>query len=161
MNKDLTIAWVSGLFEGEGSFNIGKECLTKGVTIPSTDLDVLEKVQKYFGGKIYKQKEIRNPKWKTVWVWKLNKFDSIEFIKNIQPYLCTRRYKRSIDYFQIFENEKQKKELEKIRLVSIKKEIFKLRNEGKKHREIAEIVGYERSHITKILNGSVSVVETQ
>lgn len=52
INRQIMIAWVAGLFEGEGTFCFHKE-RPKTVQITSTDLDVLEKVKENFGGKIY------------------------------------------------------------------------------------------------------------
>lgn len=161
MNDNLKLAWFAGLFEGEGTFHIAKEKSVKGLRVSSTDLDVLEKVKNNFGGSIFKQKETRNPKWKQPYIWSLCKNDSLKLVKDILPYLGERRTKRANEYLYLYSNMEKEKLIKKENLKQIKKLIFDLRDKGKKHKEIAEIIGYERSHITKILNGGISVVETQ
>lgn len=45
--SDVEVAWFAGLFEGEGSFEIGKNGLVR-LTIAITDRDVIERVEAMF-----------------------------------------------------------------------------------------------------------------
>jgi hypothetical protein len=79
MERENIIAWVAGLFEGEGTFGFVKE-VPKSISIVSTDLDILQKVKENFGGKIYKEsrKSIK-PHWKDAYVWRLSASECIDF----------------------------------------------------------------------------------
>jgi intein/homing endonuclease len=92
MNEQEQICWVAGLFEGEGSVYKQKGRLR--VSIEMTDLDVIETVQKLFGGSVSK----RIPKkshWKISWKWRLtNNKESTAFLIKILPFLHERRTAR-------------------------------------------------------------------
>lgn len=66
MDEKEAITWFAGLFEGEGSFLFHKG-KPKAIVISMTDKDVLEKVQKFFGGSIYKLGK-RKEHWKDAWL---------------------------------------------------------------------------------------------
>ena len=87
-----TIEWAAGLFEGEGSipkFNNAK--YQYEVKIKMTDLDILERVQSLFGGKIYPQPSSAAHH-KPIWQWCIsNKAGVKDFLMKILPYLGYRR----------------------------------------------------------------------
>lgn len=147
MNKEQQICWFSGLFEGEGSFMITKEKLTKGICITSTDLDVLEKVKHFFGGKISSEKEARKKEWKIAYKWTLSKEESKLLVKDIYPYLLKRRRERADFYIKL------DKELDARRQLKIErdKKIITLYKEGVSQGKIGEILHLHRTSITKII----------
>lgn len=141
--------WFIGLFEGEGSFSITKN-KAKKITITSTDRDVLEKVQLLLGGNIVMPK-IRNEKWKQEYVWYLNKNESKDIILKMLPFLSSRRRKRANEWL-VFYDEQLKiinERLDKKKYAI--ENIHRLREEGFTHKQIADKLGYERSHISKML----------
>lgn len=71
MNNGIKFAWLAGLFEGEGSFSINyKTSRAVVMTITSTDMDVIEKIKKWFGGKIYNGYVRKDkPHYKKSYIW--------------------------------------------------------------------------------------------
>lgn len=158
-NKEI-IAWFAGLFEGEGSFGIKDEKIANGMYLTSTDMDVLEKIKKFFGGTIFKEGRKRKEHWKQAYIWRLCKKDSLIIIKEIYPYLCSRRRARADTYLRL------EKELD-ARRVDFKKrnlKILQLYKSGVTQGEISKLYGVHRTTITKAigkLNGGISVEGTQ
>lgn len=87
MNTD--IAWAAGILEGEGSFN-QKNSYAINISCNMTDLDVLEKLQRIFGGNIYTVKK-RKEHWKQSWVWSLNGKEALHTVIILKPYMMSRR----------------------------------------------------------------------
>lgn len=151
--KDLILeAWIAGLFEGEGTFVISNG-ISKGISITSTDLDILERVKNYCKGTIYTRPRI-NPKWKTAYVWIVRGEEAIEFLNMIKPFLLSRRLKRSEDWIN---------SLPKGRINKNENIIKTLFNKGLTHKEIADRLGLDRSTIShfvrsrklkRIINGA-------
>lgn len=147
------IAWVAGLFEGEGTFGIQNETSVKRINITSTDLDVLEKVQSIFGGKILKSKAKQPSHYKDKYNWVLGIKQSIDFVLLILPHLCKRRKERGEFYIRLAIKAQDKNEkMTSERTVRLKK-ILELDSQGYHHAAIAALVGLERSSVTKILLG--------
>lgn len=96
-------AWFSGLFEGEGCIKFrGLNSVVLSVT--STDLDVLERIQRIFGGGIG-QPKFRPLSTKPVWTWNCGRRnDVISIINGILPYMLSRRAKKLEDALQRLEN---------------------------------------------------------
>lgn len=151
------IAWVAGLFEGEGTFGFTKG-IPKRISIASTDLDVLEKVQLNFGGRICKEnRKNKKPHWKEAFVWYLSISKVPEFFNMIKPYLCSRRKARGEEFISLYDKQKVEENNRKVRSQNIKNKTCELRNSGLKHREIAEILNIDRTHVTKILNKNKAI----
>lgn len=138
MNREQLIAWAAGIFEGEGSFQICKG-KSKGISISSTDLDVLERLHYNFKGVIYKLTK-RKSHWKDAWLWSIQGSDSIEFYNLIKPFLLKRRTERG-DFWAL--NKPKEKNYD---------EIIDLFNKGLTHKKISEILGLERSSVSHFLN---------
>jgi len=69
----LEEAWATGLFEGEGSITFPTSaCTIVRLRVTSTDLDVLQRMQALWSGKIYPQK-VYQPHHKPKWEWNLNR----------------------------------------------------------------------------------------
>lgn len=144
------LIWFTGLFEGEGSFKILKEKYVRGIVIPSTDLDVLEKVKSFFGGEIYKTSK-RKKHWKESWVWSLASVEAEGLVREMIPFLLNRRADRAITWLKLYEqrNVKNKKRKERNSF------ILYLHNQGLTQKQIANKVGIERSGVSKIINAKV------
>lgn len=142
--KDTDIAWIAGLFEGEGSITIVNNVVR--VTIQMTDLDILQRVQDVFGGRIYscsKQVDHHKDSWK--WTITSTK-EALEFIQLIYPYLGNRRKTKADEALVKGQN------VRSIKVEHLKRKVFALRSYGMTHKDIAGQLGYDRSYITKILN---------
>ena len=95
-NQSVTedVAYVAGLFEGEGSITVWlnhKSVLAVRVCITSTDLDVLEKVQRIVGfGNIYAHAKVNGNK--QCWNWTVNRREDVwRFLDSIEHLLGQRR----------------------------------------------------------------------
>lgn len=146
MNKSASKAWVAGLFEGEGCISTykGKRVV---VVIQMTDLDVLEKVQENFGGKILKLKE-RRAHWKQIYSWRISKTSkACDFLETIKQFLCSRRTEKVNEALLIGKRLKEN-ESQKEKSINYRKSIIqKLRDENKTDREIGVVLNVSRSTI--------------
>lgn len=93
-------AWVAGLFEGEGWFEVTYSKTVPGaarrvrLNLGSTDFDVLEKLQRIVGGTIIAKEQYRArfPNAKPIWVWRLASMDEVgAVIRLMMPWLSARR----------------------------------------------------------------------
>lgn len=139
MNEIEINSWAAGLFEGEGTFTFNRN-KAKSISVTSTDLDVLERFVLYFKGSIYTIQS-RKVHWKQAYIWSIRGKDAITFYNKINPYLLSRRKKRGETWITSLPKEKEDN-----------KEVLSLFLEGKKHQEIAKIMGVDRSSISKYLN---------
>lgn len=93
MTDEMFDAWFAGYYEGEGSITLAKR--KNGtylrLSIGSTDLDVLERVQERFGGGITRQRR-ENPRHKPFFRWQLTRTEEVRVIaERILPLLGSRR----------------------------------------------------------------------
>lgn len=154
LDKQLMIAWGAGLFEGEGSFCFHKD-KPRGIQITSTDRDILEKMIDIFGGKIYNDtRRDQKEHWKDAFVWRLPLRESLEFFSKVEPFLGKRRLQRGKEFMKGIEEVKSLRDKKSEAVLERFAKIFELRSEGLTHKKIAEIVGVDRTHVTKILNGA-------
>ena len=98
------IAWLAGLFEGEGCFfTSGKTCF---MVIEMTDLDTIEKV-KYitkFPGKIYEIKDPRNDSWKLRYKVQLSQTLAAQWMMTIYPLMGLRRKSKIREVLHYWKN---------------------------------------------------------
>lgn len=94
----IEIAWLAGLFEGEGSFYInrikkyGKVYEYPCAGIRMTDEDVVRRAHKLFGAGNIRTTRPKNPKWKQNWTWTVNGKELTERLYTmLLPYLGLRR----------------------------------------------------------------------
>lgn len=94
MMSQVDAAWVAGLFEGEG-------CITwtergqAGMTVSSTDRDVIERLHAVvgFGSVVAKQPRTQNRK--PYWLWKVGSQEGFLAVADqIEPFLMSRRTAR-------------------------------------------------------------------
>ena len=70
---DTQIAWVSGLFEGEGCIHIRKKQRGLILSLCSTDIDIVQRLQELVGGKFALKTRNTVPEhWKPIYDWKLH-----------------------------------------------------------------------------------------
>lgn len=146
MERNIIIAWFSGLFEGEGSFCIYKNKV-KGLSITSTDIDVLEKIKENIGGTIYTEKRKRKENWKQAYIWNLNRLNSRRLIDEIYPFLGSRRKERA-DYYRTLDLNMGDKTDYTLRNDTI----LELYKQGKTQGEIGRIYNLDRTSISKIIS---------
>ena len=97
---DVELAWFAGLFEGEGTVTWDKRYHTMRLSVGSTDLDVLERVQQATGvGTIsgpYKGQGKSTPEhYKPMYGWYLsNHQDQLDLWEKIRPMMSARRSAR-------------------------------------------------------------------
>ena len=84
--------WFVGLFEGEGCISYSdlrrRGTSAAHLTLGSTDRDVVERVQRMFGGVIHTNKGTNKP----MHVWRLNKRDEVvALLQRMRPHMSSRR----------------------------------------------------------------------
>ena len=94
--RDVDVAWLAGLFEGEGCMEIGKNGLTR-LSIGMTDQDVVDRVQQLVpcaGGVSVRLR--KDPRHKTMYVWRLSGHERVaEVLEQLMPLLGERRRARA------------------------------------------------------------------
>lgn len=100
------IAWLAGLYEGEGSliFKFDKRNGTEAweITLHSTDEDVIRKAHAIAGvGHVtLVDKKRERPEWADQWRWRVSRRDDIRSVlERIEPYLCSRRRAKAQEFF--------------------------------------------------------------
>lgn len=100
---DIELGLVIGLFEGEGCISGGKakKSFAPVIQISSTDLDVLENIQRIVGAGYIYAKPRRKEGWKIPYVWSLTKAEDVwEFVTSVQDHLCLRRHRQIRTVFE-------------------------------------------------------------
>lgn len=145
------LAWAAGLFDGEGTIYSANGRIR--VSVHMTDLDILESFKTNFGGNIHEQAKQKEHH-KISWRWSLQASEkATNFLKQILPFLHSRRTKRAqeaIDYYNLLKNGRQLKQ------DKIKETRNKIREMGKTnmtHKDISILFHVERSYVTHVLNG--------
>ena len=89
MNKEDRY-WTAGLLEGEGSFMFISQRRLK-ISCAMSDFDVIERLAKVCGGKIYKQKHKSSPHHKDIWIWVIEGKNAYDVMNNLYPIMGKRR----------------------------------------------------------------------
>lgn len=120
---------------------------TATVAGTSTDEDVLRRVVSLAGGKYYAV-TAREAHWKPAWVWTLYGKLAVELMRTLQPRMCLRRSAKIGEVLaQHAANELARRE-KREQLTAKRANMHSLRSTGLTHREIAEIIGVERSTVS-------------
>jgi len=84
----MNIAYVAGFFDGEGCVNFAscRKSLFPRVLITNTDIDILQRIQKRFGGDI-NPLSLRKENWKQGYSLRISWSKAVEFLSEIYPYL--------------------------------------------------------------------------
>ena len=95
------IAWLAGLFEGEGCIQIDKHGFY--LTINMTDEDVLRRVQKITDSGSVTGPMFRSKNHKPLWKWKVRwASESYALLVAIWPYLLSRRQTKATEALKRF-----------------------------------------------------------
>lgn len=89
--KKTDLAYIAGVFDGEGCVNLGKcgNTYKARITIGNTNEWLIQRFKFQFGGNIRMNKGRDNRK--DFWIWSLNCQQSARFLKLILPYLTIKR----------------------------------------------------------------------
>src|SRR5215831_10670720 len=87
-----TLAYIAGLFDGEGCVNFTRSGQSKTwvirVMIRNTDRGIIEYVQSLFGGRIETKKAYAGkPLWKPSYCWRADWDAAISFLVQIEPWI--------------------------------------------------------------------------
>lgn len=130
----LDLAWFAGLFEGEGSILFRGDNASR-ISISMTDLDILDRVQKIFGGTVVAATRSNMPShWKNAWIWTLSSEKSYDLLTSIRPLLGERRGEKADQYLKSIDDRRLRAENYKVReqtIVTLKAEGYSLRAIGK------------------------------
>lgn len=89
------VAWTAGILEGEGSFSRLKTrngSYVPRVVCSMSDRDVLEELQRIWGGKIWTKGEKRESHHKEMFYWSTSsQWDAVELMIAVLPFMGTRR----------------------------------------------------------------------
>jgi|WetSurMetagenome_2_1015567.scaffolds.fasta_scaffold18767_3 hypothetical protein len=97
---ECEIAYTAGLFDGEGSISLVRQRIARfhspQVSVANTDREVLEWLQKRWGGSIV-TKQPRKVAHSVSYDWRLTDRRALSFLQLIRPYLVIERKIRRID----------------------------------------------------------------
>jgi len=97
LSKKSKIIWLSGLFDGEGSFGIWSKGIGKKrtftVTVEMSDKDVVQRFQDMFGGALWKTKK-KYDRYRQLWRWRLSGARAYECVDMMIEYMCQRRQEK-------------------------------------------------------------------
>jgi DNA-binding transcriptional regulator YiaG len=146
--KDLY--WLAGYLEGEGSFIAGSpsDPNNPGISVCSTDEDVIRKVARLFGVNYCQvRKNKKNINWKKVWAVKKRGFHAVELMQSLKPLMGLRR-QHQIDVAVASYDFSKKKRLSESEVA----EIRNLCTTNIKQAKIAAMFGTSRETVNKIKN---------
>jgi len=103
LNIDANFHWLVGLLEGEGSFSIHSKSRCPRLDCGSTDFNVVERVAKTLGTKIYGPYKTANGK-KPYYRIFLHGEKAIELMQQLYPFMSQRRKARIAEIFELWEN---------------------------------------------------------
>jgi hypothetical protein len=96
--NDTNIAWMAGLFEGEGCIYKDPRCNSYRVSLNLTDLDVLQKLQTVAGCGSITSIRSRKSSHKPAWDWKIHKrAEVIRLLSAMLPYFGNRRAYKALN----------------------------------------------------------------
>lgn len=102
LTKKEILAFIAGVFEGEGSIsisNLSKKSWNKRtdyslkIRISNTDKPLLNWIVNNYGGKIHKNSIANN---KIVWAWSVHAQQAENFLKTMMPYLICKKERAKI-----------------------------------------------------------------
>ena len=111
--RDLNIAWVAGLFEGEGCISVNKPANENRtyqhvqLRITSTDKDVLDGVVSILGGNISNPR-MADKSTKPFWQWCISsKPEVYKTLLLLYPYLSSRRSAKADEALEVLRKDKR------------------------------------------------------
>lgn len=95
--KRSKLIWLSGLFDGEGSFGIWSKGIGKkkqfAATIEMADEDIIKRFHEMFGGGFWKTKK-KNERFKQLWRWRCVGDRAYDCIDKMIKYMGKRRQEK-------------------------------------------------------------------
>lgn len=92
-SRKVDLAYVAGLFDGEGCINLRPRSNTKKqtyelqVTLVSTNEWITQQLKFSFGGNVYYTPENFERNWKASWRWLTQAQNALRFLELVYPYL--------------------------------------------------------------------------
>ena len=149
-SKEILYAWAGGLFDGEGTIYCKDNKIR--ISVHMTDLDILETFKSNFGGVINdckKQKDHHKQSWR----WTLCATNAVSFLKNILPFLHSRRSLKASSTIELANKLAQDKEIRSKEILSLRQKIKDMRHLNMTHKQISIKLNVDRSYVTHTLNG--------
>lgn len=105
----LELAWAAGMFEGEGSIRINKPTKRNRGALLCDMVNTAPEVCAFFAerwGGYLKRVEVPPPR-KAFWRWRIAAREAARFLRAIQPYLRTDKYRRRAQLALDFQEQKR------------------------------------------------------
>ena len=97
LSKKSKIIWLSGLFDGEGSFGLWSKGVGKkkafSATIEMGDEDIIKRFHDMFGGAVWKTKK-KQERFRQLWRWRCVGDRAYDCIDKMIEYMGTRRQEK-------------------------------------------------------------------
>ena len=97
--NDIELGWAGGMLDGEGSILLNGKHGQKSprLTMPSTDLPVLEEMRRIVGGYVIFRKDRRKHVHKA-WMWVASASNTLDFLARAAPHLRCPLKRRRAEY---------------------------------------------------------------
>ena len=147
--SEKELCWLAGYLEGEGSFLAGSPSnpTEPGISVCSTDEDVIARVALMFGVKYWKVKGKRKSHWKEVWLTKKKGSHAVELMNILKPMMSV-RWRQQIDRAIASYDDTKIKWLSEFDVA----EIRRLCTTNMKQVDIGKMFGVKRETVNKIKN---------
>ena len=148
----VTIEWVAGLFEGEGTINNTKPNYYLMIAIQMTDKDILDRLYNKYGGSLCscKKQQVHH---KDAWRWQLSGQKAANLLNEMLPLLGNRRTLRAQEAMELWNKHRERQSKKKKGTNEKRSKIKMLGQQGLTHQSIADKVGVERSYVSHTLRG--------
>ena len=97
LTKKNKIIWLSGLFDGEGSFGLWSKGVGRkkifAATIEMGDEDIIQRFQDMFGGAKFKTKK-KDMRFKQMWRWRAQGERAYDCVEKMIEYMSLRRQEK-------------------------------------------------------------------
>lgn len=147
--------WAAGVLEGEGSFLLHRG-VNPRVSAQMTDLDVLQELQRIFGGSIYKTSR-QKPHHRQAWAWMvMDATQAVEVMRRVRPFMLGRRGERIDRCLAVFDGRQCQLRDERVRREHRAVRVRRMVAGGVSVTEVARGLGISRSLASQIVNGAIA-----
>ena len=148
---NISIEYLAGLIEGEGSF-LAKANGGAAITVEMTDQDIVERLLT-FGGTVHGY-AARKINWEPTWRWSLTSKLAFDLAKELLPYLGIRRTEQATRMMQQYQDSINRQTSTKTNIINRTATIKQLRSENNwTHQRIADELGVDRTLVSHTLRG--------
>jgi hypothetical protein len=106
----LELAWAAGVFEGEGSVRINKPTARNRGALLCDMVNTAPEITAFFadrwGG--YHRPIPAAPPRNAYWRWRVAALEAARFLRDVQPYLRTEKYRTRVDLALAFQDQKRR-----------------------------------------------------